>query len=416
MKAKSRSLVSLVVAASFLSGTVVSSWASGFRNPPDGAASLGRAGGNIALVEDPSAVSHNPANLVRVQKPEALVSLLAIHSEAEFTSPAGASETTEDPWKVLPDAYAVWPVSGKDLVLGLGLTTPYGQSTRWSKEGAFRYSAPYFAQLVVVNVNPTVAARLGDKVSIGLGADVFASQLTFNQMFPWASVTRDPRTPDGELRFDASGDGLGGNVAVAWQIVENQRLALTYRSPVQVDYSGDLNVVGPGPGVTRHSFDTEIEFPAVVALGHGWQATDRWGFGVDVEWIQFSSYDRLPLEVGSGARALVPVDAIPQDWDDSWTFGASAEYQWSDCLVLRTGYIFIQSPIPDETLSPTLPDADRQVITLGAGYTKKAHQLDLAVGWSLFEDREVASAVNPAYSGSYDLSSVLVSASYGYSF
>ena len=43
---------------------IQSAWAEGFRNPPEGGASMGRVGGNIALDEDASAVSRNPANLV----------------------------------------------------------------------------------------------------------------------------------------------------------------------------------------------------------------------------------------------------------------------------------------------------------------------------------------------------------------
>ena len=46
----------------------VDSVGNGFRNPPEGAANIGKTGGKIALVEDPSAISHNPANLVDVEK------------------------------------------------------------------------------------------------------------------------------------------------------------------------------------------------------------------------------------------------------------------------------------------------------------------------------------------------------------
>src|SRR2546427_396185 len=41
--------------------------AEGLRNPPPGAFNLGRAGGRIAHVDDSSAATQNPANLVDVQ-------------------------------------------------------------------------------------------------------------------------------------------------------------------------------------------------------------------------------------------------------------------------------------------------------------------------------------------------------------
>ena len=59
----------------------------------------------------------------------------------------------------------------------MGLTTPYGQSTEWSKTSVFRYTAPYFAQLITININPTLATRVGENLSVGVGADVYYSEV-----------------------------------------------------------------------------------------------------------------------------------------------------------------------------------------------------------------------------------------------
>jgi hypothetical protein len=50
--------------ASLSIGALLPACGEGFRNPPAGAYSLGRAGGRYAQNDDPSTVVHNPANFV----------------------------------------------------------------------------------------------------------------------------------------------------------------------------------------------------------------------------------------------------------------------------------------------------------------------------------------------------------------
>ncbi|MFH0953000.1 MAG: TonB-dependent receptor [Verrucomicrobiota bacterium] len=398
--------------------------AQGFRNPPEGAAALGKAGGKIVFVDDATAISHNPANLADLREPQALAALTILNAKTEYTAPGGQKADTEDPWKFLPNLYGVWPGASGKLVAGIGITTPFGQSTEWSKTGAFRYTAPYFAQLRAVNFNPTVAAKLGDSVSLGVGADVLWSDLNLKQVFPWSAVA-GPAAPDGEAKFSGDGVGFGGNIGLTWQMAEKHRLALTYRSPVSVDYEGDFKISGtpavaflPPPlrAVTaRSDFDAEIKFPAVAALGYGIQATDQLRCEANVEWIEFSSYDTLALDAGNN-NVLLPSATIPQDWKDVWTFGAGADWQVNPNLVLRAGYLFIESPIPDDTLSPTLPDVDRHALSVGISCRQGAHTLDIAYVYSLFDKREIRDNQNPAYNGEYDISSHILGASWSYVF
>jgi long-chain fatty acid transport protein len=224
--------------------------------------------------------------------------------------------------------------------------------------------------------------------------------------------------PDGKAEFCADGEGFGVNAGILWEMCERHSLAFTYRSAVSVEMEGDFKLGGipPGfPAAPRSDFETEIDFPAVLGLGYGFEASEKLRLGADVEWIGFSDYDVLPLDAGANTP-LLPAPAIPQDWEDSWTFGFGGDYRLSDELVLRAGYIFIESPIPDETFSPTLPDADRHVLSVGLGYEQGANRLDAAYALSLFEDRDIRGNVNPAYDGEYGIESHLMSISYAYTF
>ena len=95
------------IALLLIPALTVQSMAEGFKNPPEGAAALGRAGGRIAIADDAAAVSHNPANLVDLEGTEVQAAVTIVHAETEYDSPMGGSTETESPWKFLPNLYAV---------------------------------------------------------------------------------------------------------------------------------------------------------------------------------------------------------------------------------------------------------------------------------------------------------------------
>ncbi|HPF98684.1 MAG TPA: outer membrane protein transport protein [Kiritimatiellia bacterium] len=414
-------VVSVVV---ILLAAAVAAPGSGFRNPPEDAQALGRPGGKIAIVENATAVEHNPANLMYLEGVEAEVGATFVYAKSDFNSVLGFSETTENNLKVLPALYFGLPLGEEGrFAAGFGLSVPFGQSTEWSESGSMRYLAPYLAELSVVNLNPSFAAKLGDKILIGIGADLYSSTFNMQQVYPWSAVVGAP-VRDGEAEIESTGEGLGGNIGVTWEITKSQRLAATYRSAVTVDYDGDFRVDNiPADQIpaalsfirSSSSFGTEITFPAIAALGYAFKVGESLWLEADVEWIEFSQYDTLKFDAGRDT-ALLPQTEYVQDWDDSWTFGFGADWGVTKAVTLRAGYMFIESPIPDETLAPTLPDADRHVLSVGAGYTHGKHTFDVGYAYSIFDERDIDVNVNPAYVGSYDLSSQLFNLSYTYTF
>jgi long-chain fatty acid transport protein len=388
--------------------------ASGFRNPPETAQGLALDGGKIAAVKDASAIGANPANIVGIERPNLIGSLTLIHSEAEFESAPGTA-TTDDPWKALPNLFFAFPVEANQMSLGVALTTPFGQSTVWEKDSILRYSAPYESELSIVNVNPTFALRTSDRSALGLGLDVFSGELILRQFLPWARVTGNPAAPDGLMKFDADGSGVGLNMGFRYDLTERQQVGLVYRSPVKVEMEGDFrvnNIPDLRLAAPKSDFETEIEFPAIAAAGYGIRIDERLHVGADVEWIEFSRFDQLPVDIGVN-NALLPSPAIPQNWSDTWTFGVAAEYRIDDSWALRGGYKFLESPIPSSTLAPSLPDADRHLVTAGVGYRAGAHRVDAAYAYSIFDDRTASGLPDPTLNGIYELSSHLFVITYG---
>src|SRR5947209_7062117 len=191
----------------------------GFRNPPPGAFNLGRAGGRIAQVDDASAATQNPANLMDVTNRQFQFTPSVIYISVDYDSPSGGSAHTIHPWKALPNMFASIPLKQDKFTAGVGITVPYGLANEWdiSPSSALRYAAPHLAELKTINLNPSVAAHLSDHFSVGIGLDVMYSELLFKQFL-------SPAFPDFEAKAKGYGFGYGGNIGITWEITTGQRV------------------------------------------------------------------------------------------------------------------------------------------------------------------------------------------------
>ncbi len=397
--------------------------ANGFRNPPESAAALGQGGGRTALIQSPAALALNPANLAGVEAPTLEASYTYIRGKATFTDLTGMRRgSTRANSKHLANAFFAGPIDDR-VVLGLGITTPYGQSVKWEEAGPFQFVAPHSAELQVIAFSPAAAYQATDRLRIGASVNIYYADLELAQGFPWQSVTGVPGTPAGTARFEGDGVAAGGTLGLAYQLCDRQRVGLSYRSEATVRYDGDfrLSNIPPLPSPLnlairpRSDFSSEMTFPNIVAAGYGVALTEALTLGVDVEWIEFSSYDEFPIDAGSNS-VLLPQTSIPQEWKDTWVLAAGLDWEVREGLNLRGGYTFLESPIPRRTLAPTLPDADRHLLSVGLGWTHGRQQFDVAYAYSIYDSLRVRDNVNPAFNGRYELDNHLLQLSYQLSF
>ncbi|MGA2029876.1 MAG: outer membrane protein transport protein [Verrucomicrobiota bacterium] len=405
--------------------------AEGFRITPPGTFDLGRAGGRIAQVDDSSAVGQNPANLTDLTNAEIQATPGVIYFKANFNSSAapGQSAETIDHWNFIPNAFAAIPLYDGKFAFGLGVSAPYGLGVHWDQNssafapftGVLRYTTPYSVDLETLNINPSMAIKLGDKLRIGAGLDVMWSEIELKQFYPWFLVV--PGNPDGHLHSDADGFGAGANLAITWQITEHQRFAITYRSPIKINYDGNFSADNnplAGGGTSHSSFGTSLKFPTIVAVGYGVDLPHNVRLESDFEWLQFSNFKNLPINIGNNAAN--PPDlptSVPENWHNSFTIGIGGDWQFADNWVLRAGYQFYDSPIPDQSLTPSIPDANENVFTVGLGYKHGHHSLEAAYGFDLYDTRNINNppgTPNAPFNGKYGVTAHLFSFAYRYSF
>ena len=413
-RAKNRTVCRLFIVAAFLA-TLPVGLAEGFRNATIGALDLGRSGGRIAQVDDSTAVQHNPANLVELTNAQAQFTPNVIYIRAKFQSPAipGQSAQTIKPWKALPNFFVAVPLDNSRFAAGLGVTMPFGLGNEWNtassafsqRSGILTYVAPHFSQLITVNVNPTLAFKLTDSLQLGIGFDAMWSDLEFKQFL-------SPAVPNLEADAEGNGWGYGGNLGITWEINKQQSLAFTYRSTMTVDYSGTTKF-SDFSGAPNTSFGSQIKFPNMFAVGYGIKLPHKVRLESDFEWLQFSQFKNLGINIGPNLLG-VPSQNIPEKWHNTFTAGIGGDWQFASHWVLRAGYQYFESPVPNSTFSPTIPDANQNVLTVGVGWQNRHNSLELAYGLDFYNDRHITNDQNPAYNGKYTFNVHLFSLAYTY--
>jgi long-chain fatty acid transport protein len=108
---------------------------------------------------------------------------------------------------------------------------------------------------------------------------------------------------------------------------------------------------------------TKLTTPDMVQAGLRLQLSDRWTGLLGVDWTNWSRFKSLDIHSRNPAQ---PVDITTSSWEDSWYVSAGVEYAVNDSWTLRAGTAYDDTPVPDSTRSPRIPDNARFWLAAGA--------------------------------------------------
>jgi len=378
----------------------------GFYNPDQGAKSQGMANAFVALTDDPSAAYFNPAGMVWIEGLAVQLGGMVMLPDIEYTAPDGSKTETQDDSFFLPNVYITGNIPKTDFWVGLSVNVPFGLATDWGANSFARFVSPD-SELTMSNINPSVAYRINDNLSIAAGVDYYVSDLSNRQDSPLGPVFGLDDTTISSMSLDVDGGGWGWNTAMMYRISEKHSFGLSYRSKVDATLDGDLEIanlpaaLGMGPGV---SLDTEVEFkyPAYLKAGYAFRPNDRLSVEFDVDWLDWSHFDEITIEVDSPGFADI---VSTRNWEDSFIYAVGVEYDLNETWSLRAGYAFADTPVPDETFIPDIPRNDLSVVSAGAGYCGNNWRVDAAYTAIISADRDVENNVGAPISsinGNYD--------------
>ncbi|HWK88799.1 MAG TPA: outer membrane protein transport protein [Longimicrobium sp.] len=353
--------------------------------------------------EDGSAVLFNPG-AIGMQRLAISAGWTGITTSGSFTYDLNGVEV-ERPEQTsdVPFLFATGRV-GKRFAVGFGAFAPYGLRLEWPGNFSGRFTS-YQSELKNVYLQPTIAMQAAPWLSFGAGLDYVAADITISQRvdlattalpaalapFPGATfgsfgVPVGTDFADVVLSGDATGIGfnLGGRATF---MGDRLSLGVRYMSEVELDYDGDANFrriltgavlpngvrvddalaaqFNEGAALGDQGISTSLTLPAQAVVGVAFQLLPNLRLQGDYQWTGWDSFDQADVNF-ENETAVDQTLVLDYQNTDTWRLGA--EFKPVPALALRAGFIYNTAAEKDFSVSPLLPEAERNYYSVGAGY------------------------------------------------
>lgn len=352
-------------------------YAAGFQLTEQSALGLGRAYAGIGVDgADISGAYYNPATMTLHSGTNVQTGAVLVDLNLDYEGKNGETENGRDKGKAIPHLYLTHQFNDQ-LYAGLAITAPFGMQTSYGANWGLA-NRGYFSKIEVIDVNPSLAWKINDTWSVGVGVSYqyVDASLETKQQVALPNGGTLPLYAD----LEADNSHWGWNVGVMYRPAENLRFGLSYRSEVKHTAKGTLSVTsgqaqidqmlkGKGAPVGEMSAQASVSAPAWAMLSAAWDVNADWSLYGTLRWSDWSSFNRLAIET-NGKEA----HAIENNWRDTYLMSVGADWRLSPQWTVRAGVGYETSPIKDaKTRTGVIPDAARLWFGLGASYKFNDH-------------------------------------------
>lgn len=392
-------ILSVVLSPALLAG--------GFQLNEHGARAVGLGGAFAARASDPSAIYFNPAGLGFQTINQISLGTTLILPQIAFFGPYQLNTNTEtkmDNQLFTPvNFYGTYHFS-EDLHFGIGVYTPFGLGTKWPKDWSGKFITTK-ADLQSFFVSPTVAYRVSENLSIGVGFNYVIGTVRLEQ------TVSDPFDPHGTLVMEFDGSSVGFNVGVLYKLSSDLSLGASYRSQVKFDATGTADFSPDRSIYPEGDAKSSLTLPATGYFGVAYSPMKDFIVEADFQYVGWSSYKELSVEFTKDQSKVVS----PKNYRDTFILRFGAEYTIDD-LELRAGYFFDRTPVESAYVDPLLPDANRNGLNVGFGY-RISRNLSFDAGYMflLIDERRSEQTVID-FDGTYQSRANLLSVGLTYGF
>lgn len=251
------------------------------------------------------------------------------------------------------------------LSIGLGINTPFGSRVlyeeNWKGQSLLRE-----IDLKTFFVQPTLSYKITEKIGIGGGFVYCTGSIKLRKAVPIQFMNEVHG--EGILQGDARGTGFTFGLFV--QQTEKFSYGISYRSSVKVEVNDGTSTFMVPESLLEFfpntGFTTGIALPYVLNAGAGYKISEKTKVVFDLNYVGWKSFDTLSFDFAANTEKLEDIHSA-RSYENSIIIRAGVEYKWKENIFLRGGAYYDQSPVQDGYLTPETPDADKYVVTCGAG-------------------------------------------------
>lgn len=375
--------------------------AAGFYIQEQSVSGLGTAfAGSVTSLKDPSAMYFNPAGLTQVEGIQGQLASHLLIPSADLTDRGstriggaaingGDGGNPYDPTPV-PNGFISANVAD-NLWIGLGVTAPFGLANEYDRDWFGRFDS-IKTELKVIDVQPTIAYKVNDSLSIGAGLNFQHADAELTNAAS-ANVTEGVSTLKGD---DVT---VGYNLGLQYRPWEQTTIGLSYRSAINHELEG----VAKTEGTTIADFDVsgaaDLHLPDIATFGISQGLNEKWTIMGQATWFGWSNFKDITTVtneafaiagVGANYAAGDVLSTVQQGYENTWAFAVGTEYMHSNNWTFRAGVQFDETPTTDQFRTTRTPDGDRTWLSGGGTYKfNDALSLDFAGTYIWIEDESI---------------------------
>ena len=403
--------ISMIAAAILFSNTML--FASGFSIYEHGAKATAMGGAFIAQANDVTSVFYNPAGITSLNGLQLGLGTTIIMPSFSFEGPTPlttAKTDAEDNVFTPVHFYTTYQIN-EDLSAGFGFYSLFGLGSEWPDGWAGRQLATT-SEVQTFFLNPVIAYNISKQLSVAVGVSL---------IFANVSLERDVSMPPTPLfaasKLEGDATGFGYNIGLQFKATDELTIGAVFRGNSLLEFKdGDVTFDIPTTGdpgtdalfqaaLPNTNGTAEIELPTLIGFGISYQFTDN--LVAEFDWMQlgWSSYDELKVEYDAPVGGQT-VSAVDRNYEDSYSLRFGLEYMINEQFAVRGGFLRDNKAVPDDYLEPTLPEGDRNLFSIGAGYTINNLTIDAFFMLLQQDDRTIETSefgFNGTYKGGANL-------------
>lgn len=357
--------------------------AAGFYIQEQSVRGLGSAfSGSTTTLDDASTIYFNPAGMTKLEglQVQGGVNLLIPNAKVKnngSVAPAGGapvgggSGNPYDPTPV-PNGFVSYQVT-EQFWAGIGVTAPFGLGSDYGDNWFGRFDSTK-TELKVIDIQPTIAYKINDMISIGAGVNIAHSSADLRNRVILGGAT------EANSKLEGDDWGFGYSLGAQFKPLPTTTIGLNYKSEVHHNLDGKIQISTLAgtifqPGVLSTNGSAKLTTPDHATIGIAHDLNDRLTLQAQATWFGWNNFDAITAFRDSGALA----SSVQQGYQNTWAYALGAEYKATDTLKVRGGIQFDETPTTDAFRTSRTPDGDRTWLSLGATYAlTPAIDLDFA--------------------------------------
>jgi len=230
---------------------------------------------------------------------------------------------------------------------------------------------PISASSTLLAIMLTGSRQITDRLAIGGGPVVVTGPAAFSPAF----FAPGPADPLGLPTFPAGTNarpfwGAGFQIGMLYNLNDNWNLGFSYKSPIWQERYGFNSSY---PDLAARRIGVQAQVPEIFSWGIAYKGFDRALIDLDLRYFDYKNtdlYGTKPIDGGLG-------------WSSIFAAAIGGQYQATDRMTLRAGYLFNTNPIKatNTLFNIQAPGFMQHMLAIGASY-KLTDDIVLSLAWT----------------------------------